>query len=1857
MAPSAQAVYFPVLPLDQSGIIGEQPLLYALNKTPSSTLLPLTDRHRSWESALRTFNLLDSQPSPLALDNFLRDETVLSLLSNPLAPFPPPSPQSKSDFESRTEASYNIDQIKADALWLSAEVNVNEVHALRIVLLERQNKASAQLLSEWSEEERLSIQNVTAIATFRASTAPTPEYDSTTQTSRFDQEPQRRARLVSIHSVEATSLVALSASLIGFNLPEHLQPTRDNAPPRPALTQVAKAVWDSQKPNPDVPSPRTFFVECCDALKSRVANLSDPSKWPKIVAEQPELATIYSNSIADQILSLLRLAYIHSYTFSGITPRHHIVAWFELMDQSMYLSNLPVSSEAMEALAMMQCLVSLISVSLIKAKDVIDFLNDSASLDDDTASPKVPETSYWPDQQSVCLITNTLLGAAAQRIRHAGPAMLVWSFVAQALRGIALTLRAERQLEDSSDNEQSPGLARSPTLRRSSLLSRTYSRDSVTPPTKFDNWLDLILDTLPGEDAISVLGNIAVGDLQALETVTAISEALLLNFAAPSDLHIAICGKTSLLSLIREGYPCLQYGPELAQAVISIISYDAVPPHLSHARIRTPVQPAKAFMDDTATMRGRFLEQARQRYGYELRPLLKCLLALSQSRASLTGDESEILAMLDNMTTFTQVMPISFEDYDLVQEDDMQNYIQLSSDLPIFSPRGMRGIRALTLKAQASDDLPGPLLSIPAGSVGLVMSTQKPHVVRWELPHSGLEYLGQLLSTLLPNATIVDATTQAPVDKETAAEIIALADSLIATETSIDCLPAAMHIVSRLSLGLDRDDDIVRIVFEIFERELQAQIDQPIAEGSLYLLVHCARFLQSMIRLYPERIWSLFARSKLLNVSDGSGALAAIVTATELPLGQFDFLRCCIGLFEGLVDDSIRRAVSRKTTTKALTRFEDRNMSVASAPDKSMSATLAAFQRVMLDVLQSLPSWKFIFESERSEINTRIFNAMNSVLRHAYGMDDTLPVPAKLSGVFAQAGDAILDAFLVENPHELTFHPILTVFLSAIAESDDRTNTSNERRNRDQTRAALEFCSTALDVGLLAAHKIDYLTTNLLQAMPIVTRLFAARHYYKLPVANVMTSVVRSLSRADGEPASLLGHLGSEAMKCFLLVIAALDLPLQDINTETAIWNMLSVVVSNKQQWLAVCLLTGSTPRDKLKEKSSDSSTTKAKRPLFSYALDQLAKIEMLSPKRAIAILTFIARAQDHWSWATTGIGRHTNLIKSLTTWIANLTPNTRTSDMEAVTRQANENQIAALIADILARYLHNARQLGDVSTAKTVASSLQYLRDNGVAVDGYNHSLHKNLAKNFSAKFSQCSLSNFKRSALCPAEFGREYYYDREVAGRMLDFDGGWGRKSGFFDEFARANVNLSLVESQVNLLKSWKALATGLGQFASDDAALQRDLAGVATKSLKANIDALIPTELFENIAQLRADLSFVLVQQLTASRSKEVEVKGLLSTAWEALRTSGLDFETVSTARDLDYFRTLLRILFLAIQPHVYDPSHKSVPDKSTTTKGFLQPSSQVAPVLLEIVERVLTLNFRALCGAVHADASSAEPADFVLLTALLQSILRVPDMASSHASVAAIFASAGTARYATSLFSWADQLAAASETGDPVYGELSILLLLELSSVPLLAEQMAVDGVLSNLSAANLSQFFRKPGGKGAFEEPVRMFSIWTRGMLPLCLNLMEAVGPPIVIEVGAFLNSFPEQLKRAETDLENRQPSLRQPYAGNVTLGMAAETHSLSLISAVLERLKVIGSAAGVNADEVPSLAYDRAGVKEEIEGLLRGRRAFRERIVPVGEREVEWVKQKASKDGQQSESRLEERIVDEFEAALVCLTS
>lgn len=423
---------------------------------------------------------------------------------------------------------------------------------------------------------------------------------------------------------------------------------------------------------------------------------------------------------------------------------------------------------------------------------------------------------------------------------------------------------------------------------------------------------------------------------------------------------------------------------------------------------------------------------------------------------------------------------------------------------------------------------------------------------------------------------------------------------------------------------------------------------------------------------------------------------------------------------------------------------------------------------------------------------------------------------------------------------------------------------------------------------------------------------------------------------------------------------------------------------------------------------------------------------------------------------------------------------------------------------------------------------------------------------------------------------------------------------------------------------------------------------MALVVQNSLVANTRSVPQEPIFARIQQTRADFAQALLQRLVEVGAQGSEVFSLLRVVWDALRTCRATYEEALANDDTEYYRSLLNVLFLALQFHIHGPS--KIAPEAISKKAKV---SSDLPLVIEITKIVVAQGFKALTTYLHEQPDKCTPKDFAILTAILQTCLQVKDADRLYEHIVFHIEDNDTARYATSLFSWADQLAVA---GDPVYGDLSISFLVKLSTIPMLAEHLAVEAVLMRLSTCRLTDILRQPKGFGPFDPISRLYTIWTTGILPLCLNLLYHV-IRTAPEVAAFLNQFEGQLNRAAETFSAGRTSTATPglAARRICLSMASEAYSLALITFILDRFRQAGASAGMDASSIQELRWDKGQVKEDIEELLERRQTLRGRIAATTDKEVEMARQKPVNVASGAENRLEEKIVGELKAALVCL--
>ena len=1776
MARTSEATYFPALDKCLSG---------------AATLIP-------WASAYTALSDLRSASQNSALESFISDSETRDTLARPLEPFQKASSQTKSLFDSKTAQinisqppnnDYNLQQLKEDSLWISKELGIDEVSALRCAAVEWLQRPADLLLGKiQSKSNGLDFSQ----SYLGKSTAAQTESEDKAGPD-FEDSELRRQRLVKICLEERSAAIACSALLVS------LAANKRSGDEATWVDIQADSVYRAAA------GEAGKLSLCIQAVTTLATTLDGPEHQPNALKERPELTFSYYDAVISDLVNAMRVILAQVFAATSAVSPADARAWFKLMQSFTFFANLsPITTAQNVHIQILQCLVSITSAAVLNLPQVMKDIEQKRSAAQGPGAIAYPELgsgSYINDDACIKEINLILFQAADRGNNIAAPAIYAWSIITMFIRDHA-KMDQSRHDDDASDRESN---------RRPSAM-RTPSRVQTATEKSWEALQDIELGE-HREDPSQFFALIATDHMHVYKIVTNLSNNIAFTFASDAEMSTAVTGRIVLFDIVRISLAIVQYEEEVFEALLALIVPDV--PTRSLEDVSGPL--CDRALADGERFRPYILDQAFARYPYELSPLLRILTALATAR---TDGVADVVYLMDELKSFTVQVPEHFRSYALNHEDEGTNSMHLTEDLHIFDPRpslnyyhNPADARALVLADGGNSNT---VSTIPRDTTGIIIKDTRPFVLMLQHEHSGLAYLGVLLSTLLPNSELVDPASVNALDRHMASEIVALIVALVKGARSRD---ESDHVLGRFGFALRDDLDIVTILTEIMELELLAFIDQNVQEGSLQLLVACTDFFDALVAYTPERTWSWLSRSSLLGINAGVSALVTVVSGVEVRAGQYGFLSSCIKLYESILDDAIYGVVKRKPKTDVIQprrRFDSPMETPEQTPERTIAVVLAAYTRIAQDVLLNLNEWGFGVLEQKAMVVTRLCNAFNDLLTAAYGIGSESDQSNKLTEVLSVAATTQTVSDFVLAP--------LSAVLAQGRQADDASLVSAQQNMIEaQTVSVCRYLTTVIRTLKFRSQSAGSLPTQLVKLSPMLTILFASRQNYKRPIAELFAELLTASPADNTEVPSILGQISHEESKNFLALLSQLDRPLTNASTECAIWSFLAAVLESSQQYFAMYLLTGSLPKDKYKSGDQKAS----KRTILGHALEQLSDIRSLSPPRAIAMLQFVAKAQQVWIWATEEVRTKSEFLKNALAWLNDLKPMSRSGNVTEAKNAIPELQMAALVCDVLAVNLHASLEIGDKSQLKSIVPHLTFVSEQAVKVDGYNNSLHVNFARNLPTNLS-CAPSDFRRTQANPATLGDGYFYDVGLARKMLAYDTHWHGKQGFKEEFSRANINLSLVEAQTRLLTSWKTLATTLLECIEDEPSLQSVLASTARNALEANNNTNLDMPYAAEILQTRADLAFVLISRLVSARSTVDQVRDLLPLTWHLVKTSPVDYDVARTPQDLKYYTTLLQILYLSLQPHTYLDPKPTV--TGTGTNVILHPST--GAILVEIVGRTIATGFRALCGNLHTSIELAQAGDFLLLSALLRAILSVRGVHQIHAQIAEMIAGSNLIRGGLSLFSWSDQLAEHTEQ-DPVYGTIAINFLVSLSSVPQVAELMANESVLSHLSTANISNYFRKDGGKGPFDEPQRMFGIWSDGFLPLCLNLLNAVGPAIAAEVAAFLNSFPAQLQRAEISLVNAKPTTRNPRAGAVTLGAMSEARSLILISLILRSASSIGAAEGIAGADVQDLQVNTQVLRDDVESLTKNERSLRDRIVPATERELNLQNSKGGAGG------------------------
>ena len=1369
------------------------------NPTCALTSNLLILRQSSWKTVFSTLLRQDGfTASNALLESFFSDKQVQKLLARPFDPFSFTQSNTKSAFDTKisavnvtptSQSDYSIDEIKEDSLWLSKEAQIDEISALRIVVLEFQSRPTTQLQTTFSTEEVVSLQaaagNINSESSNLLASALFSAANGLNSQPQNPQE-QRRLRAIQLYLSERQNLLACSKIIFQVGFCQQERKDSGIAEEPSWIERIAKSFLSSQEE-----SPERFLHYCITALNSNFKKLDAGSGWFKAEGGRQDVEAEWLLCRIIEFIHILEMSLvILDYRKEDTRTPANVLEWFQFVSKYAFFENLVHADPAVQALfSSVQSLVAMVSLSMLDCQAMI------TRIQREDCSPK--ETlevagTFIGDVQTIASLHDILWNAGTNLSAIASPAVLAWSLI---LFKMDAWIKERRELQARAIED-----------------SDVNSRPNSTAGPEVGVFFEAIENITSGQQKESPIEHLLHCSIEGAGVFNVLSELATVFGSSPaSDLRSVLDARIRIiiLDVIGASIPVIDYHPVAVAATLAALNGNAMIWDANASSTQSFREDPVAYFLQNDDLTNTFLVNAANRFPHESLPFLKLITAISSCEHWQQEGTPIAMRWLESLSTFTFALPSNFKEYQTIQEEENLNNIELTDDIVLFRPRANLSIMYgrnggfSTSAQQISDDF-----TIPTGTPGRIVSENDPRVAVWFFDFGGLKYLGKLLETGTTSGEFVNSITGERASQDEMVEIVSLLANLIQASVSIneksggvgDSQGVAHRILEQASDGLDRDRDIVSVVFSIFEEELERQADGSAADSSLDLLVACVHFLHAVVPVLPGRVWPLIGRCGLLDNEGRTGRLTSILSAIEFVNAKYDFLLSCLHLFSRLVDDAATHAVLRKGGAKLGKEAANASEMGTGLPDHILSKAIASFTRTLVMIFESACNWRFSIPEQRLLMSTHISTLFEKIIVLHYGVGDAPQTGSKLVTALAPAANHIMDT-LSKTSGLLRFQPIFRGFLDGITTADTTVQTKSLVLLLDHVSSILAFANTLIKLGTTIDRTGSQLQAQLFRVLPLLARMYAQQDFYRLPVVTLLESLVISASATTGEPPSLLGHLGHDTSRNFLTLLMQLGKPTADETLVSSTWNLFSAVVSNRQQWFAIYLLTGKKPRENLTEADAAAAATPTARPLIRIALDELVKIESLLLPRALAVLEFVSLSQNYWPWAMKEVANSTDFITPLSNFVSGFKPVSASASEARMIEGAYQARIASHIAEIIAMHLYHERQLGTTSRVAAILPKLKYYERCGIAPPSYNNSLHSNLRRNLEARYPGCNLQDFKRTSLEAKTIGKDYCYNSHLANKMLSFQQAWrGRKGdGMTQELMKANVNLALVDAQI--------------------------------------------------------------------------------------------------------------------------------------------------------------------------------------------------------------------------------------------------------------------------------------------------------------------------------------------------------------------------------------------------------------------------------------------------------------------------
>lgn len=1078
------------------------------------------------------------------------------------------------------------------------------------------------------------------------------------------------------------------------------------------------------------------------------------------------------------------------------------------------------------------------------------------------------------------------------------------------------------------------------------------------------------------------------------------------------------------------------------------------------------------------------------------------------ARAFYRVDLDEVSAYPDivaEMTTYMSQLSPTFRQFEFPQSDK-QWYIKLTEPLQVLPPRS----------GSMSQDSGEICLS--SGTCGEIVTQRGPTVVMWHMDYNGWQLLGRWLE---------HAHLTGKWDAVATNIVYLIADALCSQSRS----ELFKHnVLTSLSKSVAQETDLIEIILRQLNAALEAGNETMIEAG--------IQFLVGLISVERQRVWAY------LGTGSGSGGFTEFsLSATT---GSFLVMLARSSHNNHLVNKSLTKLTTALVEDCLLgTTFDTTNSKVSVQVTSNVLAELVAH---LISVYESSSQWKGETTSETISLCTSILAVLVFVLHSIFRVKHF-----RRSHQFAvlQKALGVISAQFLGSESTRPITPLLRVIERA--GSLKSTNVSSELEVQ-YVDTLLIFCHLVVKARTSLGLACSALEEQLLFQCRNLTGCYIRHIALHRSVLLLLEALVSASWK--GEQPSLLAYLGTEYSEILTSAVAAtVEAQFDKGDVIKALCSWFNAVMASKQEGLYILLVEGSKKGESEKSLLNTIVRTVAKEdPGYPYSI-----IEPL--------LGTLAQAYGSWLTSASSSKLNSALYQRLCGLIdeaARLKDAMSNFDIEYfadlqqepdIARDCCSISICAYALRILAVQKYrspNDKELAQLlDTTFKGPCSLANL-SSFLGVQGYMPSLHGSLMDQLSSLDLQ--LDRYIADPQLRRQYGRSFYYDRDLLEIVLQHCQSATDYENFAQLIAQANINLSLVDAQMNLVDAWCGFLTTLQE---SDASLltSSNICDVIVPALQLTKEEL-GVSLFDKSICERLDMVFCLTlgykcpngsnDQLSDSQVLDILVTLLASQPLDSIESMSL----ATTELQARYFivRKLLRLVDLQL-------------DHEQTYRSSVE----------DIIEIVCIKSLRSLISSLALDTPN-RTADFLEIISILRKCLRLarteelksgslPDSEAvlelscvSHLS--STISEVGCDRAVLGLFANALDLGQ-----DGTYAELALMYIIEWLSVKAVAERFISQGLLGVLMESKLA--VRIQNVVSTRTDP-QIYEIWAKGILTVVLMLLRQFKSKMVVDIVMLLRPYYNQIDN----------SLRSWDTDGVQVSLTSidEAYQLFLIFDILKQL-------------------------------------------------------------------------------------